>query len=112
MFPKEQKEIEYKGKKFTVEAFSVLSTINLTARIRRANIKQEEDEMLNIILDMVKLAVVKPKLKDSDLKELSADDLLGLCAAACEANGFMAGSNVLPKKPQPKPRSKKRRKKS
>lgn len=106
MFERKTTDIKYSGKTFTVQEYSVASTINLTARIRRAKIKNEDDELLSVLIDMILTAVTKPKLKKEQLLEMSQDDLIGLCTAACKANGFMPGEALQGKKP------KKRRKKS
>lgn len=91
MFVKPTQEITYKKKKFTVEAFSVSQSINFRSLFRRAEKVNDDVALLELMVEMILAAVIKPTLNKKKLGAMSEDDLFKLFALVSVANGFAPG---------------------
>lgn len=98
MFERPTEEITYKKKKFTVQGFNVIESLNLRARYRKAQAVANDEELLNLMVDALVVAIVKPNVSKKKVQSMPEDDLFALFKAVTIANGFVPG------KPKRKPK--------
>ena len=75
MFELKQTDLTYKSKKFTVKGLTVSQSIAFRSRFRKAQKINDEVELLQLMVEMILAAVVKPKLDKKKIEAMGEDDL-------------------------------------
>ena len=89
MFKRKEKQITHAGEKFTVKEFSAVQTIEFSTKLKAMEANKNEVQAVELMIDMILKAIVKPVIKGDDIKELSIEGLSDLWTAVCEGNGFV-----------------------
>jgi hypothetical protein len=88
MQKRKEKQITHSGEKFTVREFSAVQAIEFSTKLKSIEANKNEVQAVDLMIDMILKAVVKPEIKGDDIKELSIDGLSDLWLAVTVGNGF------------------------
>ena len=94
MFKRPTYKIEYKKKKFEIQGFNVIESLNCRSRFRQAQAKKDEEALTKLAIEMLLIAIVKPTVKKKDIETMPENDLLDLLELVTTTNGFAPGKKT------------------
>lgn len=98
MYERPTAEVTHKKKKFTVQGFNVAESLACRSRFRIAQAKGDDEAYINLMVDMLDIAIVKPSVNKKKLMDMPEQDLGDLFEKVVEANGFTGKLKGKPKK--------------
>ena len=103
-FERKKSEITFKRKKYEIGSLNVSQTINMRARFKRADVRNNESEAIQLMVDFVAMSIIKPKLTAKSIGDgLNLEELHELFEKVAIKQGFLDPKNAAkPKKSQKK----------